>query len=85
MSADRQRNLDLIWNFVEVPGMRLAGRCGQNPSSVLVSDGAVILILGAMNISQCSTESVQHSFWSTCVPFLASRTCKNIRMCFALY
>jgi len=64
--------------------MRLAGRRGQNSAVVLVSDGLVVLILVAVHIRQSSTKSMQHSLRTTCVPLLASRTRKNIRMCFAL-
>jgi len=44
----------------------------------------VVLILVAVDVGQCSTESMQHCLRSTRVPLLASRTRKNIRMCLTL-
>jgi len=46
-------------------------------------NGLVVLILAAMHISQSSTEGVQHCFRSARVPLLASRTRKDVRVCFA--
>jgi len=85
MSANRQRWFDLIRDFVKVPGMWLAGRCSQDSTVVLMLNGLVVLILAAMDISQSSTEGMQHCFRGARVPLLASRTCKDVRMCFAFY
>ena len=64
--------------------MRLPGRRSQNSAGVLLLDGAVVLILVAVDVGQRSAEGMQHRLRSTRIPFLASGTGKNVRMCLAL-